>query len=193
MISHNLIPQPLFTVKLDKGDSNGFYTFGYIDDTVLPSGSEITYADVDSSNGFWEFQSPKLVVNGKSIARASGNTAIADTGTTLILLDDSAVKSIYSTIPGASLNNSAGGWVIPSSASSNLPSIGFSVAGTVYNIAPEDLLFADNGDGTYFGAIQSRGQNPQDILGDVFLKRVYVVFDQTTGSPRLGFGQRALS
>jgi len=193
MISQSLIPQPLFTVKLDKGDSSGFYTFGYIDDTVLPSGSAITYAKIDSSNGFWEFQSPELVVNGNSTARASGNTAIADTGTTLILLDDTAVKAIYSTIEGATLNNSAGGWVVPSSASSNLPTIGFSVAGTIYNIAPGDLLFSDNGDGTYFGAIQSRGQNPQDILGDVFLKRVYAVFDQTTGSPRIGFGQRDLS
>jgi len=192
MISQNLIAQPLFTVKLDKEDSKGFYTFGYIDNTVLPSSSTITYADIDSSNGFWEFQSPELVVNGKAVARASGNTAIADTGTTLILLDDAAVQAIYSTIPGAKLDNTQGGWTIPSSSTSSLPTIGFSVAGTVYNIAGEDLLFADGGNGTYFGAIQSRGQNPQDILGDVFLKRVYAIFDQTTGSPRIGFGQRAL-
>lgn len=83
MVEQSLIEQPLFTVKLDKGDSNGFYTFGYIDDTVLPSGTEISYADVDSSNGFWEFSSPGLKIGNKTVQRESGNTAIADTGTTV--------------------------------------------------------------------------------------------------------------
>jgi hypothetical protein len=31
MISKGLIPQGLFTVALDKGDSQGFYSFGVID------------------------------------------------------------------------------------------------------------------------------------------------------------------
>lgn len=31
MIAQSLIPQGLFTAKLDRGDSNGFYTFGTID------------------------------------------------------------------------------------------------------------------------------------------------------------------
>lgn len=31
MIDQGIIPQGLFTVALDKGDSNGFYSFGVID------------------------------------------------------------------------------------------------------------------------------------------------------------------
>ncbi|KAF9512925.1 hypothetical protein BS47DRAFT_1344866 [Hydnum rufescens UP504] len=187
LIEQDLITNPIFTVKLDKGDSTGFYTFGFIDDTVLPPSSPITYTNI-ISNGFWEFPSPELKVGDTVVTRASGNTAIADTGTTLILLDDAAVQSIYGTIPGASLDNSAGGWVLPTD--SNPPSISFSVNGVFYSIPGTDLFFADAGNNTSFGSIQSRGQNPQDILGDVFLKRVYVVFDQTPGAPRIGFGQR---
>jgi Eukaryotic aspartyl protease len=80
-----LIFLSLFCVvtQLDKGDSTGFYTFGFIDDTVLPTSSPITYANIDASNGFWEFPSPELKVDDTVVTRASGNTAIADTGTTV--------------------------------------------------------------------------------------------------------------
>ena len=83
----------------DKGES--FYTFGYIDqDVVAASGQDIYYTPVDNSQGFWQFQSTSASVNGKVIKR-SGNTAIADTGTTLALVDDAVCEAIYSAIPGA--------------------------------------------------------------------------------------------
>jgi hypothetical protein len=192
MIDQGLIQQPIFTVKLDKGDSSGFYTFGYIDETVLPEGTDIVYSDVDSSYGFWEFPSPSIQIGTQTESRGTGNTAIADTGTTLILLSDQAVQDIYNTISGAKLDNSAGGYVLPTD--STPPNISFAVgtADNIFTIAGEDLKFADAGNGMSFGAIQSRGQNPQDILGDVCLKRVYAVFDQTPNNPRIGFGQRLL-
>jgi hypothetical protein len=37
--------QPVFTVKLDRGDNAGFYSFGYIDTTVTTN--PITYTPVD--------------------------------------------------------------------------------------------------------------------------------------------------
>ncbi|KAF8319645.1 acid protease [Clavulina sp. PMI_390] len=190
MINGKLLSKPIFTAKLDKGDSEGFYTFGYIDESVTTN--PITYATIDPSNGFWEFSSPTFTIGGKVHKRAlSNNTAIADTGTTLILVDDAACKAIYGSIPGAKLDRSQGGWVIPKTVDpSSLPDIGFSVEGTTYTIPGSDLIFAAGSHGTYFGSIQSRGQNPQDILGDVFLKRVYAIFDQTTGAPRIGFAQR---
>jgi len=123
------------------------------------------------------------------VKRSSGNTAIADTGTTLVLLDDVACKAIYSTIPGSKLDNAQGGWVFPTNFAS-LPDISLSVAGTFYTIPGEDLAFSEADNGTSLGSIQSRGQNPQDIFGDVFLKRVYAIFDQTPGAPRIGFAQR---
>lgn len=86
----------------------------------------------------------------------------------MILLSDDAVSSIYSSIPGSKLDNDAGGWVLPTSSSP--PTLGFSVAGTFYNIPGEDLKFADAGDGMSFGSVQSRGSGiGQDILGDVSL------------------------
>jgi hypothetical protein len=103
MITQQDIPATaeLFTAKLgswrdadepDKGES--FYTFGFIDEpTVTASGTDILYAPVDSSQGFWMFSSESATVNGKSIAQ-SGNTAIADTGTTLALVADETCKAV---------------------------------------------------------------------------------------------------
>jgi len=188
MIEEGLISQPLFTVKLDKDDSNGFYTFGYIDTSV--TSNSIQYTAVDSSNGFWEFSSATLKIGNSTHSRASGNTAIADTGTTLILLDDASVSAIYSSISGANLDSTQGGYIFPTSAAASLPDLSFAVGEYMYTIPGADLAFADAGNGMSFGSVQSRGQNPQDILGDVFLKRVYVVFEQGD-SPRIGVAQRA--
>ena len=85
--------------------NQSFYTFGYIDqDTVSATGaSEPNYADVDSSQGFWQIQSTSATINGETIDR-SGNTSIMDTGTTLCLVDDSLVDAVYKAIPGRYVN-----------------------------------------------------------------------------------------
>lgn len=87
----------------DKGQS--FYTFGFIDQTVIQaSGQEINYVPVDNSQGFWQFESASASVNGQTVNQ-SGNTAIADTGTTLALVSDQLCRAIYGAIPGAKLDN----------------------------------------------------------------------------------------
>lgn len=47
--------QPIFTVKLDKRDSRGFYTFGFIDETV--HSSKLFWQAVIKDNGWWEGRS----------------------------------------------------------------------------------------------------------------------------------------
>jgi len=103
------IPQTaeLFTAYLGSSKNTSdtsFYTFGYIDQGVVTaSGGEIQYTDVDNSQGFWMFASTTAQVNGSAV-NASGNTAIADTGTTLALVSDALCKAIYAAIPGSKLD-----------------------------------------------------------------------------------------
>jgi len=186
MIDNALIPQGLFTVALDKGDSNGFYSFGVIDSAKAGvSDGDIQYTLVDNSQGFWMFDSSSATINGQTISR-SGNTAIADTGTTLCLVDDDTVQKIYAAIPGSRLDNEQGGYVYPSDAT--VPAVQFAVGNQLFTVNPEDFAFGDAGNGETFGGIQSRGSNPFDILGDVFLKSVYVIFDQA--NTQIGMAQR---
>jgi len=153
MIDNGIITQGLFTVALDKGDSNGFYTFGIIDAAKAGvNDGDIQYTPIDNSQGFWMFDSGSATINGQTIDR-SGNAAIADTGTTLCLVDDDTVQQIYATIPGARLDESQGGYVYPSDAT--VPVVQFAVGDQLFTINPEDFAFADAGDGTTFGGVSS--------------------------------------
>lgn len=186
MISQKDIPQnaELFTAYLgswrdadetDKGES--FYTFGYIDQDVLEAAgvTEPTYTPVDNKDGFWQFPSTSVVVNGKTIERAD-NTAIADTGTTLALVDDETCKAIYDAVPGSKYDVSQQGYVFPANtAAEKLPTVSFAVGDSQFQVQKEDLGFANAGHGMVYGGIQSRGDLTFDILGDTFLKGIYAV------------------
>ncbi|KAJ6099583.1 hypothetical protein N7467_001118 [Penicillium canescens] len=198
MITQADIPKSaqLFTAKLgswrdsdepDKGES--FYTFGYIDqDTVKAAEEDIYYTPVDNSQGFWAFDSTSATVNRKIISR-SGNTAIADTGTTLALVDDDTCQAIYDAIEGAVYDDENQGWIYPSNTPADkLPVIAFAVGDKQFVVQKEDLAFAEAKTGYVYGGIQSRGSMTMDILGDTFLKAVYAVFD--VGNMRFGAVQR---
>lgn len=187
MITQADIPSSaeLFTAKLgswrdadepDKGES--FYTFGYIDQaTVTAAGADITYTPVDKSQGFWLFDSTSATVNGKTITR-SGNTAIADTGTTLALVDDATCKAIYDAIKGAKYDSESQGYIYPSDTTvDNLPVVSFAVGDKQFAVQKEDLGFVEAKSGWIYGGIQSRGSMDMDILGDTFLKGIYAVSD----------------
>jgi hypothetical protein len=186
MISQQDIPASaeLFTAHLgswrDTGDNSAegqsFYTFGYIDQAVLKAANaQPYYTPVDNSEGFWQFDSQKYSINGKSFTR-NGNTAMADTGTTLALVEDSVCSAIYKAIPGAKYDPSNQGYIFPTSTTADhLPDVAFAVGDKLFSVQKEDLAFADAGNGFVYGGIQSRGSNPFDILGDTFLKSVYAV------------------
>jgi len=194
LIAEDLLLKPIFTVKLDKDHTKAFYTFGEIasDAETGVKSADIKYQPVITTHGFWEFLSPTIRVGETLVKREEGNTAIADTGTTILLLSDTACTLVYSQIQGAVLSADAGGWILPSNSTPPQISLGFGPDGLEYAICGQDLKYQDLQDGTHFGAIQSRGQTAYDILGDVFLRRVYAVFDQTPGNPKIGFAQRAL-
>jgi hypothetical protein len=195
MITQKDIPknQELFTCKLgswrdanepDHGDS--FYTFGFIDQPTLDAAEgPIWYTPLvhglDQFDGFWRFESTSIVVNGHNFDRPK-NTAIADTGTTLALIDDQALNKIYKQIPGAKIGTKAqgGGWIYPAHTTlAQLPTISIDAGGKQFVIQKEDIGFASAGQGWIYGSFQSRGSGQNfDILGDAFLKSIYAIFDQ---------------
>lgn len=185
MVSQSDIPKSasLFTAKLgswrdfnepDQGES--FYTFGFIDqDTVKASGEDVYYTPVDKSQGFWMFESASATVNGKPIARA-GNKAIADTGTTLALVDDAMCQAIYDAIEGSCYDSESQGYIFPvDTPADKLPVVSFAVGEKQFAVQKEDLGFAVAKPGYVYGGIQSRGSMAMDILGDTFLKAIYAV------------------
>ncbi|KAM0715583.1 hypothetical protein Q7P37_009081 [Cladosporium fusiforme] len=179
----------LFTAWLGNKSEHSFFTFGYIDWNSL-EGQSPTYTPVQTDDGFWAFDSILASINDGYYDR-SGNKAMADTGTTLCLVGDSFCEQIYSEIPGAFYNTVQQGWVFPTTPDlSTLPKVAISVGDKLFQIKPGDFAFQDLGDGTTYGGIQSRGNHEFDVLGCVFLRCVYAIFDQ--GNARFGCTQRGL-
>jgi aspergillopepsin I len=115
-------------------------------------------------------------------------SGIADTGTTLLLLDDNTVSAYYAQVGGAQYDSSQGGYTF--SCSMTLPDFTFgiesssiTIPGAYMNYAPTD----DTGD-TCFGGIQSSSGIGFNIFGDIALKAALVVFDG--GNTRLGWAPK---
>jgi hypothetical protein len=186
MIAQEDIPsdQALFTCYFgsykDVGDPDqgeSFFTFGKIDeDVVRATGKQISYTPVNDTNGFWEVDSEFITINGKKTVLA-GNTAIADTGTTLVVIEDELVAQIYSTIPGARYDAQEGGWVFPANTPADkMPNVGLAVGQIEIIIEKEHLGFTPvKKTGMVYGGIQGRGSSKYNIFGDTFLKCVYAV------------------
>ena len=91
---------PLFTANL-KQDTAGNYQFGYIDNTAYSG--ELHYTPVNNSQGYWQFEtSPEH------------SPAIADTGSSVLLLDTDLVDNYWKYVP-THTSNSAGAVIFPCS------------------------------------------------------------------------------
>ncbi|KAI1767114.1 secreted aspartic proteinase precursor [Hypoxylon sp. FL1150] len=168
----------------------GTYDFGVIDDSKYTG--DITYTDVDSSDGFWMFTASGYSVGAKNStikARASSIQGIADTGTTLAMLPTTVVTAYYNEVSGAKYDSSNGGYTFPCDAS--LPDFKFQVEGATFTIPGRYINYAPVDDSTCFGGIQSDEGIGFAIWGDVALKAAFVVFDQTQSTPRLGFATKS--
>ena len=96
------LASPVFTADLKKGEP-GTYDFGLL---TLPNIlAALRYTSVNTANGFWEFTGSGYAVGSGSFKSLSID-AIADTGTTLLLLPDSVVSAYYKQVKGAKNSNS---------------------------------------------------------------------------------------
>ncbi|RUS17872.1 rhizopuspepsin 6 precursor [Endogone sp. FLAS-F59071] len=172
LISQNLISDPVFGVFLGKQSNGGGgeYVFGGYDQSKI-SGS-LTAVPVDNSQGFWGITVDSLSVAGTSVGSFSG---IIDTGTTLLLLTNDVASNLASQL--SATDNGDGTYTISCDAST-LSDLTFSIGGGSFTIPAADLIFQNSGSSCTAGF----GYNNMNfaILGDVFIKNNYVVFDQST-------------
>ncbi|KAL8999436.1 MAG: hypothetical protein Q9169_001750 [Polycauliona sp. 2 TL-2023] len=176
---------PLFTANLQK-DKPGCYTFGYVD--AREHTGFITYVPANSNRGYWNFRSNGYAV-GTEAFRSFSFAAVVDTGSSLNYLPDRIVRAYYRSVNGSGYNYDEGGYTYPCSAI--LPSFTVGI-GTYQAVIPGSYItYARVNNSTCFGGIQSSIGLPVNILGDIFLKTQFVVFQ---ASPlQLGFAPKPLS
>lgn len=141
-IGEGVLGQNVFTADLKKG-APGTYDFGFIDDSKHTG--DITYTAVNTANGFWEFTGTGYSI-GTGSFKSQDIDAIADTGTTLLLVDDAIVTAYYKEVSGATYDNSQGGYVFDCSA--DLPDFIVGVEDAQYTVPGPFINFSPVSDGS---------------------------------------------
>ena len=178
----------LFTSALTRhGEFQSFYTFGYIDQDLL-AGQTPEYTPIIPGSMWWEFPSEHAIVNGKKYSR-KGNTAIADTGTTMIYLGADLVRDIYEPMGGV-YDDTVPGWLIPGDISvDQLTNVTLFAGNAEIFLQQLDLVFFPVNDSWVLGSIQET-EKPGDpeIFGQYWLRNTYSIWDFGSTSAGLQFG-----
>ena len=148
---------------------------------------------MNSANFFWEFTSSGYAVGSGSFVSGSID-AIADTGTSILLLPPEICIAYYEQVDDAQYDYEQAGFVFPCSAT--LPDITLgigsyhaTVPGSYINYAPVDA----SGQVCYGGIQPPPEGTPVDaVYGDIFLKSQFVVFDDAASGPQLGVAAKNL-
>lgn len=148
---------------------------------------DISYTGVSSGNS-WVIPMDDFVVNG-SPSKVNGLNAYIDTGTSYGFGPVSAVEAIFSQIEGAKPTTTEKiVWSVPCDAKAD---VAITFSGKSWQVSAKDLI-AKSSSGSCEGRIFGREVVPGAfLLGDVFLKNVYSVFD--IDQRRIGFAAKSNS
>lgn len=170
-----LLKSNVFSFDLNRaedGSNTGELTFGGIDSSRYTG--DITYTSVDSSaNGEWAIMLDDMGYDGTN-AGVTDKLAYIDTGTTYAFGPSDDVAALHELIPGA---NSTDGVTYTAPCDSNR-SMSMTFSGVDHDISVKDWLSDPSSSGVctsniYGQEVVSGGW----LVGDVFLKNVYTVFD----------------
>ncbi|KAF8072001.1 acid protease [Lyophyllum atratum] len=176
--------------RVADGNNDGELTFGALNPDKYDPKTLVSVPNVNSL-GFWEAKIQKVTVNGKDMGM-DDRSAILDTGTTLLIAPPADVDAIHMRIPGA--YNDSGTWTVPCFPPRNAPSpFSLQFGGRNFAVDPRDLAFLPVDDANPRGNCTSGisagiiGTQTQWLVGDVFLKNVYMSTD--VGTDKITFAK----
>ncbi|NXO90932.1 PEPA protein, partial [Certhia brachydactyla] len=172
MMMENLVDRKLFSVYLSRDSQGGsFVLFGAIDPYYTTRG--ISWIPL-SAETYWQIAMESVSINGAPVACSSGCQAIVDTGTTLLAVPIRAFRTLMSRL-GASSSGE-----ISCQAINNLPDLIFHIHGKEFPVPPRAYVLRSNGYCTL--GLQGMDVPTEEgelwILGDVFIREYYVIFDR---------------
>ncbi|NXU16427.1 PEPA protein, partial [Pardalotus punctatus] len=172
MMIENLVDRHLFSVYLSRDSRGGsFVLFGGIDPYYTTKG--ISWIPL-SAKTYWQISMQSVSLNGAPVACSSGCQAIVDTGTTLLAAPIRALQTLLSHL-GASSSGE-----ISCEAAHRLPDIIFHIRGKEFPVPPRAYVIRNNGYCTL--GLQGMDVPTEEgelwILGDVFIREYYVIFDR---------------
>ncbi|KAK4207686.1 endothiapepsin [Rhypophila decipiens] len=209
---------PVFTANL-KHSIEGNYNFGYLNASEYipnpnspPADEGIAYAPIDPKSVYWTFlatgygvgppvndfeptaKTGNPVIVGQSLMAINRTyTAIADTGTTLLLVPSQIVRAYYARVTGSVYDPFWAGMIFPCEA--ELPDFSFYIGpgGSTYRgVVPGRYMNYVSFNGSHcYGGIQSSDAIGFAVFGVLLIKSQFVVFD--VGQKRIGFAGKELT
>ncbi|EDW87997.2 uncharacterized protein Dyak_GE18490 [Drosophila yakuba] len=185
IIRQGLVQRPVFSVYLRRdgsSQSGGEVIWGGIDRSIYRGC--INYVPV-SLPAYWQFTVNSVKV--RDILLCNGCQAIADTGTSLIVVPLRAYNAINRALNAT--DNGEGEAFVDCSNLCKLPNFNLNIGGSTYTLTPKDYIYKlqDNNQTLCLSGFSYLEGNLLWILGDIFLGTVYTVFD--VGQERIGFAK----
>jgi len=185
MVKQRLIPRGIFSVQLrprrviKTATLGGVFVFGGTDQNLFQGA--ITFTPV-TKKLFWQIAITRITFNGVVVGGQS-QQFIVDTATTLLVIGTQVAKTIHTKMGGRfDLNTRT--WQIPCKAT--VGKLAIVINGVPFQINPLDIMrerISSTSSFCFSGIAPTDGN--VWILGGVFLKNVYAIFDRE--KDRVGF------
>nr|BAM46128.1 pepsinogen C [Cynops pyrrhogaster] len=190
MMNQGLLSQNIFGFYLGQqgSQSGGELVFGGVDSNYYTG--QITWTPV-TQQMYWQIGISGFGVNGQPTGWCGqGCQGIVDTGTSLLTAPGQYIAALMQEI-GAT-QDSNGEYVVSCSNIDSLPTLSFTIGGTSLPLPPSAYILQNNGEcsvGIMPTYLPSQNGQPLWILGDVFLRQYYSIYDVTNN--QVGFATAA--
>ncbi|KAJ3367571.1 Vacuolar protease A [Kappamyces sp. JEL0680] len=190
----------------------GEFTMGGVDETRFKG--DITYVSVEQGFNpssstptvfpsaadkffpWWVYSTKDITIQAKGnaqkvpLSNKYSSHAIADTGTTLMILTTDAASALNAQI-NAKYDAQEQAWMLPCDIPAGAPDVLVNIGSATFAIPPEVYTFKFD-DGTCISGFIDGGDGTASasgiqIFGDVFLRSVYSIYDYSTTPIRVGF------
>ncbi|KAH9809899.1 aspartic peptidase A1 [Melampsora americana] len=174
----------------DRTQPGGILTLGGLNRSLFSG--KVNYVNVTEKD-YWQITVDHVTVNGVRIKKSINTQGFIDTGNPIIQAPKDIVRAVYAGIPGAE-SGPAGDheelfWI---PCDSNV-SFGMNFGGKSYKIPPADFITqkeSQKRNGLCRGQVGGRDDYPTWIVGSVFLRNFYTVFNASEPA-RVGFAKPA--
>ncbi|WWC68815.1 uncharacterized protein I206_102750 [Kwoniella pini CBS 10737] len=182
MLAQGLLDEPVFSFRLGSSDEDGGEAiFGGIDDSAFTG--KLNYVPV-RRKGYWETEL-EAIKFGKEQLDLSNTGAAIDTGTSLIVMPTDIAELLNKEIGAQKSWN--GQYTVDCNTIDKLPQLSLVFAGKSYTLDGSDYVLNAGGTciSSFTGMDIPAPIGPLWIVGDVFLRKYYTVYD--LGRNAVGF------
>ncbi|XP_027957971.1 pepsin B-like [Eumetopias jubatus] len=187
MVQQGQLTQPIFSFYFSRQPTykyGGELILGGVDSQFYSG--EIVWTPV-TREMYWQIAIDEFLIGTQATGLCfQGCQAVVDTGTYVLAVPQQFMSSFLQATRAQEAQN--GDYVVNCSSLQSMPTITFVISGTQLPLPPSAYVFNNNGyctlgiEATY---LPSPTGQPLWILGDVFLKEYYTVYD--IGNNRMGF------